>query len=546
MDKIIVPKQINFDELVKNSNTTLSLNVQTKMIDLLTEQFTEDEQKWYVANLYVYMNYHPTNDYPINLEHVFKMIGFAHKKNAKRTLENNFVEDEDYKILLLHREKQKNENRGGHNDETIMLNVDTFKNLCMMARTDKGKEIRKYYVKLENIYNEIIKEEIEEQKLIQEEIQKQLKEKDEQLIEQNKEIEQKQEELEIKDLLIKKKDKQIKEANKKIKLDYIYVAINDGVKNLSKIGITENIIKRNDNHLSSNPGFKYVFSYQSKNNKLIENCVKSILAPFIYNKAEWFNVESEDMIYIVEFFIDMFDRNNGSEDYKNIIDFINRLKKKTVIKKENELIPKELYDDFFEECLDVNENPEPDNNFKKNHKYKCTLVRIQQKLDEWLIKKNYKFKIKNNHDNYLVSYKNDILKYIKTRFDKELTTISIRDVKNDINLTSYLGFIGFRMKCDYENNYYDNDIYVKFIDKHLYLDNTCKITTKEILEKFEKWIEDNNIQSNIEYKNLPNSLRSEFSKVIESKFNIKASKKIRTSKYNGYGGFIGIGINFKE
>jgi phage anti-repressor protein len=42
-----------------------------------------------------------------------------------------------------------------------MLNIDTFKNLCMIAKTDKGKEIRNYYVKLENIYNKIIKEEIE-------------------------------------------------------------------------------------------------------------------------------------------------------------------------------------------------------------------------------------------------------------------------------------------------------------------------------------------------------------------------------------------------
>ena len=47
-----------------------------------------------------------------------------------------------------------------------MLNIDTFKNLCMIAKTDKGKEIRKYYVKLENIYNEINKEEIQEQKIL--------------------------------------------------------------------------------------------------------------------------------------------------------------------------------------------------------------------------------------------------------------------------------------------------------------------------------------------------------------------------------------------
>ena len=29
-----------------------------------------------------------------------------------------------------------------------MLNIDTFKNLCMLAKTTKGKEIRKYYVKI--------------------------------------------------------------------------------------------------------------------------------------------------------------------------------------------------------------------------------------------------------------------------------------------------------------------------------------------------------------------------------------------------------------
>jgi len=131
------------------------------------------------------MNYHPTNDYPINLENVFKMIGFANKGNGKRTLENNFTKDEDYKKLLFHREKNINDNeggnsktllfprekqkhtvetRGGHNKEDVMLNIDTFKNLCMLAKTEKGKQIRKYYVKLENVYNEIIMEEIEQNK----------------------------------------------------------------------------------------------------------------------------------------------------------------------------------------------------------------------------------------------------------------------------------------------------------------------------------------------------------------------------------------------
>lgn len=161
----IVPKSVNFAELVQNSNTTLSLDLQSKLVDNVNIAFTEQEQQWYVANLFVYMHYHSTNDFPINLEDVFKMIGFAHKKNAKRTLENNFVNGEDFKNRVLPKEQSS---WGGSGGEEIMLNIDTFKNLCMMAKTDKGKQIRKYYVKLENLYNKLIKEEIEEQKRLQE------------------------------------------------------------------------------------------------------------------------------------------------------------------------------------------------------------------------------------------------------------------------------------------------------------------------------------------------------------------------------------------
>jgi phage anti-repressor protein len=242
MNQLIRPETINFNELVKNSNTTLSLNLQTKMVTLLNEEFTEEQQKWYIANLFMYMNYHPTTDYPINLETVIKIVGFAHKKNAKRTLENNFIEGEDYKVLLLPTEKQKNDNRGGHNKEDVMLNMDTFKNLCMMVKTPEGKAIRKYYVKLENIHNKIVKEEIEQHKLLLQEKETLLQEKDNNIESQK--------------LLIKKKDKELKQLAKKISLDWLYVAVTDNVECMSKIGIAEEILKRVDGHLSSNPGFR--------------------------------------------------------------------------------------------------------------------------------------------------------------------------------------------------------------------------------------------------------------------------------------------------
>lgn len=141
--ELITPETINFTELVRNSNTTLSLSddYQSKMINLLNTEFTESQQQWYIANLYIYMNYHPTNDYPINLENVFHMIGFANKGNAMKTIKSNFTKDEDYKTSFLPKEKSS---WGGSGSEQIMLNVDTFKNLCMLAKTDKGKEIRKY------------------------------------------------------------------------------------------------------------------------------------------------------------------------------------------------------------------------------------------------------------------------------------------------------------------------------------------------------------------------------------------------------------------
>jgi hypothetical protein len=107
--------------------------LQDRLVERLNTDFTDDEQRWYVANLYMYMNYHPTNDYPINLENIFKMIGFANKGNAMKTIKNNFTEGEDYKTIIFRMEKNKSQETRCRKEETVMLNVDTFKNLCMFS-----------------------------------------------------------------------------------------------------------------------------------------------------------------------------------------------------------------------------------------------------------------------------------------------------------------------------------------------------------------------------------------------------------------------------
>jgi hypothetical protein len=59
------PESIDFNLLINDMN--VSNTFQSKFIDKLKENFTEDELKWYVANLYIYLNYNSTNEYPIDL-----------------------------------------------------------------------------------------------------------------------------------------------------------------------------------------------------------------------------------------------------------------------------------------------------------------------------------------------------------------------------------------------------------------------------------------------------------------------------------------------
>jgi len=261
--ELITPETINFTELVRNSNTTLSLSneYQSKMITLLNTEFTESQQQWYIANLYIYMNYHPTNDYPINLENVFKMIGFANKGNAKRTLENNFTKNEDYKITILPSEK------GQMAREDIMLNIDTFKSLCMLEKTEKGKEIRKYYVKLENIHNKIIKQEIEEQKQLLLEKDTLLQDSFKQL--ENKDLEKKREvEMTLKNSF-----------NKRCLVYLIKITINDEI--IYKFGHTDDIVTRLRAHKNQiSEDIELVYCIESKDNKMLERLLIDYLEQY--------------------------------------------------------------------------------------------------------------------------------------------------------------------------------------------------------------------------------------------------------------------------
>jgi hypothetical protein len=75
---------VDFQKLVNNHSTNLSLNFQCKMVDKLKQHFNDNEQGWFIANVYVFLNYHPTNEFLINLQDVFDMIDL--KGNVKKNI----------------------------------------------------------------------------------------------------------------------------------------------------------------------------------------------------------------------------------------------------------------------------------------------------------------------------------------------------------------------------------------------------------------------------------------------------------------------------
>ena len=110
----------------------------------------------FIASFYCYLKHDARQDFVINLDDVWRWLGFQSKFNAKRLLEKYFRIETDYKLLLRQAAEQSAHIKGGHNKENIMLNIETFKKFCLKAGTKKADEIHDYYIKLEETLNEVL------------------------------------------------------------------------------------------------------------------------------------------------------------------------------------------------------------------------------------------------------------------------------------------------------------------------------------------------------------------------------------------------------
>lgn len=250
----------NIVELIeKNPITKLSQDYNVKLLTKIKSSFTEFEQQLFLSSFYCYFNYHPTNDYVIDLDDVWKWLGFSQKVNAKTLLEKNFAIDKDYKTTLSHERKQ---GRGGHNKEIILMNIKTFKSLCIKVETKKAAEIHEYYLKMEEILKEVIDEECNE-------LKKQLEVKDQQMqtlqIQNEKEKESLKERTLIEQFPLNTQCIYIGKIDNKSKMQGETVI---------KFGQSNNLAERVKCHKKTYKNFRLHAAFKVKNKIEIENLIK--------------------------------------------------------------------------------------------------------------------------------------------------------------------------------------------------------------------------------------------------------------------------------
>jgi len=258
-------KSLDIVELIENNPITrLNNTYQNKLITKIKNKFTDTEQQLFVSSFYCFLNYNQREDFVIDLDNVWKWIGFSQKIKGKTLLEKHFVVDIDYKILLSRSAQQDTHTHGGHNKETILMNIRTFKLFCLKAGTKKAEQIHEYYIKLEETLQEVIQEESDELKL---------------------QLENKDNELKCKESELEKKDNEKNRIREKTLIENfpsnqqcVYYGLVDNVSDnnekLVKFGNSNNLKNRVCNHKDTYSNFRLINAFRVENKLQIENAMK--------------------------------------------------------------------------------------------------------------------------------------------------------------------------------------------------------------------------------------------------------------------------------
>jgi len=252
------------DLLENNPITKLSNTYQSKLLTKLKERFNETEQKMFLTSFICYLKYKPT-DFVIDIDDIWRWVGFKQKVKAKVLLEKHFKIDIDYKVSLSQLGKQ---GTGGNNKEIFLLTIRTFKSFCLKASTSKAHQIHEYYVNLEETLHEVIEEESDELRL-------QLESKDKQLESKDLQIETMKTNSVIEKELLKEKIilRQFPDNKQCV---YIGLIDDKGEKNekLIKFGSSNFLCQRVTQNKNVYTNFRLIYAYEVSNKTHIENAIK--------------------------------------------------------------------------------------------------------------------------------------------------------------------------------------------------------------------------------------------------------------------------------
>jgi hypothetical protein len=297
MQKLDIVNLIDNNPIIR-----LSDNYQSNFLKKLKEKFTETEQRLFVSSFFCYLNYNSKTDFVIELENVWKWLGFSRIDPCKRVLEKNFKKDIDYKIFtkdlteenpapqvggaktifqqpIKNKINEKNKapptcgaskvkGCAGLNKEKILMTINTFKKLCLKSNTKKADEIHDYFIKLEESLQETINEESNELRLQLQIKNTQLYEKEQLLIEHKEQTELEKEVL-LENTLI---------SQFPLNTQCIYYGKIDNKDtvggNLIKFGNSNNLSERVKVHKKTYTNFRLINAIKVTNKIEIENCIK--------------------------------------------------------------------------------------------------------------------------------------------------------------------------------------------------------------------------------------------------------------------------------
>jgi len=151
-------QSVDIIQLLENAPLTrLSDTCQHRLMTKMRETFTDKEQQMFLMSFYTYLNY-DKHEFVVDLDKVWEWLGFSNKDKAKRLLEKSFAKNVDYNCSLTQSGERK-VGRGGQNKETIRLTIKAFKSFCLKAGTKKADQIHEYYIKLEEMLQDVVYEE---------------------------------------------------------------------------------------------------------------------------------------------------------------------------------------------------------------------------------------------------------------------------------------------------------------------------------------------------------------------------------------------------